>query len=107
MPATFDTTGGACLASKPGLNYRPICVIQHGRLITNSPIALREPMRFNRKTSAEFSVVETAVLRALGVDQFDFQRTGERETVVPARVLEQQRREAVERKRLTAAAGPS
>ena len=53
-------------------------VIQHGRLITNPPIALREPMRFNRKDSAEFSAVETAVLRALGVDRFDFQRTGER-----------------------------
>src|SRR5215217_5847396 len=80
-------------------------VIQHGRLITNPPIALREPMRFNRKDSTEFSAVETAVLRALGVDNFDFQRTGERETVVPARVLEQQRREAVERERLTAAGG--
>jgi hypothetical protein len=80
-------------------------VIQHGRLITNPPIALREPMRFNRKDSAKFSAVETAVLRALVVDRFDFQRTGERETVVPPRVLEQQRREAAERKRLAAAAG--
>ena len=82
-------------------------VIQHGRLISNPPIALREPMCFDRKDSAEFSAVETAVLRALGVDRFDFQRTGERETVVPTRVLEQQRREAAERKRLAAAGGPS
>jgi Phytanoyl-CoA dioxygenase (PhyH) len=82
-------------------------VIQHGRLITNPPIALREPMRFNRDDSAEFSAVEAAVLRALGVDRFEFQRTGERENVVPARVLEQQRREAAERERLAAAGGLS
>ena len=64
-------------------------------------------MRFTPKNSAEFSAVETAVLRALGVDHFDFLRTGERETVVPARVLEQQRREAAERMRLAAAGGLS
>ena len=80
-------------------------VIQHGRLITNPPIVLREPMRFNRESSAEYSAVELAALGALGVDRFDFQRTGERETVVPARVLEQQRREAAERERLAAAGG--
>jgi hypothetical protein len=77
-------------------------VIQHGRLITNPPIALREPMRFNRENRAEFSPVELAVLRALRVDRFDFQPTGERERVVPERVLEQHRREAAERDRLAA-----
>jgi hypothetical protein len=64
-------------------------------------------MRFNRKNSAAFSAVETSVLRGLGLDRFDFQRTGERETVVPPRVLEQQRREAAERKRLPTAGDPS
>jgi hypothetical protein len=75
-------------------------VIKHGRLITNPPITLREPMRFDRDPSAS-SPVERAVLHGLGVDRFDFQRTGERELVVPERVLEQQRRQAAEAERLS------
>ncbi len=79
-------------------------VIQHGRLITNPPIALREPLRFDREDGA-YSAVEQAVLRGLGVDRFTFQRTGERETVVPERVLAQQSREAAEAARLAGAGG--
>jgi hypothetical protein len=75
-------------------------VLRDGRLITNPPITLREPMRFDRTDPGEFSAVERAVLDGLGVDRLDFRRTGERETVVPARVLEQQRREAAEAQRL-------
>ena len=78
-------------------------VIKHGRLITNPPIALREPMHFDRADPGEYSAVERAVLHGLGVDRFAFQRTGERELVVPERVLAQQRREAVETERLAAA----
>ena len=78
-------------------------VIKHGRLITNPPITLREPMQFDRPDPGEHSPVERAVLQALGVATFDFQRTGERETVVPERVLEQQRRDAAEARRLAAA----
>jgi hypothetical protein len=78
-------------------------VIKHGRLITNPPIALRVPMHFDRSDPSEHSPVERAVLHALDVDRFDFQRTGEREMVVPERVLEQQRREAAEAQRLAAA----
>jgi hypothetical protein len=77
-------------------------VIQQGRLITNPPIALRQPMQFDREDPASFSAVERAVLRGLGVDRFSFERTGERETVVPERVLAQQRREAAETERLAA-----
>ena len=79
-------------------------VIKHGRLITNPPITLREPMQFDRADPNELSPVERAVLRGLGVERFDFQRTGERELVVPERVLEQQRREAAETERLRASA---
>jgi len=75
-------------------------VIGHGRLITNPPIALREPLRFDRADADEHSPVERAVLRGLGVDRFVFRRTGEREQVVPERVREQQRREAAEAERL-------
>jgi ectoine hydroxylase-related dioxygenase (phytanoyl-CoA dioxygenase family) len=75
-------------------------VIKHGRLITNPPIALCEPMNFARADGSEHSTVERAVLNGLGVDTFDFKPTGERELVVPKRVLEQQRREAAEAQRL-------
>src|SRR4051812_7635294 len=75
-------------------------VIKHGRLITTPPIALRQPMKFDRKDATSFSAVELAVLRGLGVDRFSFERTGERETVVPERVLAQRRREAAETERL-------
>jgi hypothetical protein len=78
-------------------------VIKHGRLITNPPITLREPMQFDRADPREQSAVERAVLHGLGVDRFAFQRTGERELVVPERVIEQQRREAAEAERLAAA----
>jgi hypothetical protein len=81
-------------------------VIKHGRLITNPPIALRQPMHFDRTRPSEHSPVERAALYALGVDRFDFQRTGEREIVVPERVLEQQRREAAEAQRLREAGIP-
>ena len=82
-------------------------VINHGRLITNPPIALREPMQFDREDARSFSAVELAVLRGLGVDRFRFERTGEREEVVPERILAQQRREAVETARLAAAGAPT
>lgn len=75
-------------------------VIKHGRIITNPPITLREPLRFDRDSAADFSAVEAAVLRGLGVDRYDFRRTGEREAVVPQRVLDQRARDADEAKRL-------
>jgi hypothetical protein len=78
-------------------------VIKHGRLITNPPIALRRPMNLDPDDPSELSAVERAVLHGLGEDRFDFQRTGERELVVPERVLVQQRREAAEAARLAAA----
>jgi hypothetical protein len=77
-------------------------VIRHGRLITNPPIVLREPMRFDRADPADLSPVESAVLHGLGVDTYVFQRTGERELVVPERVRQQQARAALEAQRLAA-----
>lgn len=75
-------------------------VIKHPRLITNPPIALREPMRFDRDDPSEFSPVERAVLRGLGVQRYDFRPTGEREAVVPQRVVDQRARDAAEAERL-------
>ena len=78
-------------------------VIRHGRMISNPPIALRAPMQFDRADPRTFSAVESAVLRGLGVERLEFTPAGPRESVVPQRVLDQQRRERDETRRLAAA----
>lgn len=52
------------------------------RFITNPPVSLREPMQFDRINPADFSPVELAILRGLGVDRLDFQPTAPRERIV-------------------------
>ena len=47
-------------------------VLGVSRIITNPPLALREPMNFNRPDPDDFSLVEQAVLRGLGVGRLDF-----------------------------------
>jgi hypothetical protein len=61
------------------------------RFITNPPVSLIEPLQFNREEVQDFSPVELAVLHALGVERFDFHATHERERIVPARVLKEQK----------------
>jgi ectoine hydroxylase-related dioxygenase (phytanoyl-CoA dioxygenase family) len=73
------------------------------RFITNPPIALREPMRFDRDDPAEHSPVERAVLRALGVERLDYRPAAPREDVVPERVLRQVRMREQEEARLAEA----
>jgi hypothetical protein len=73
------------------------------RLITNPPIALREPMRFDRGDTAEHSPVERAVLRALGVERLDYRPAAPREDVVPERVLRQERMREEQEARLAEA----
>ena len=70
------------------------------RFITNPPIALKEPMNFNRENPAEFSLVERAVLDGLGVERLDFQPTAPRERVVPERVRRQEKMRQEEQARL-------
>ena len=48
------------------------------RFITNPPVALKEPMNFNRENPADYSPVERAVLHALGVEKLDYKIEGER-----------------------------
>jgi hypothetical protein len=48
------------------------------RFITNPPVALREPMNFNRENPADYSPVERCVLHALGVEKLDYHIEGER-----------------------------
>ena len=75
------------------------------RVITNPPVALKKPMQFRRSDPAEYSLVERAVLRGLGVGEhegFDFQPTAPRERVVPERVRIQQQMLEEEKKRMKA-----
>lgn len=78
-------------------------VLGVGRVITNPPLALREPMNFNRPGPDDFSLVERAILRGLGVDRLDFLPAAPRESVIPDRVRRQQARAAEENARLAAA----
>ncbi|HLK56430.1 MAG TPA: hypothetical protein VKU00_07690 [Chthonomonadaceae bacterium] len=61
-------------ASSQNLSGKP-------RFLTNPPIVLKEPMNFNREIPDDFSPVEQAVLRGLGVERLDFQPAGPRERV--------------------------
>jgi hypothetical protein len=78
-------------------------VLGVSRIITNPALALREPMNFNRADAEDFSLVEEAVLLALGVDRLDFVPTAPRESVVPDRVRRQRARAVAENARLAAA----
>jgi len=63
------------------------------RFITNPAVRIKEPMQFNRENPDDHSLVEQAVLNALGVDRLDWQPTAERERVHP-------KREQIQRKML-------
>jgi len=58
------------------------------RLITNPPVALKQPFCYDREDGA-YSVVEQCVLDALGVDRFAFGPTTARRRLVPPRIREQ------------------
>lgn len=75
------------------------------RFMTNPPIHLAEPMEFNRPDPAEFSPVEMAVLRGLGVERLDFKLEGERRENVPERVRRQREMLAKEKARLSGKEG--
>lgn len=53
------------------------------RFIANNAVVLKEPMCFDRSDPAQYSLVELAVLRALGVDRLDFRPTRERMAIQP------------------------
>lgn len=78
-------------------------VLGVARVITNPPLALRQPMNFNRAEPGDFSLVERAVLRGLGASRLDFAPSAPRQDVVPERVSSQRARAAAEDARLGAA----
>jgi len=76
-------------------NHRP-----EARFMINPNVALRESMRFDRRSDhSTYSPVETAVLRALGVDHYDFKPAAPRQKIVPFRIAWQQKLLEEERKR--------
>jgi hypothetical protein len=74
------------------------------RFITNPAVNLKAPMEFDRPNPDEFSLVERAVLRGLGVDRYDYRPTGQRERIVPERVKRQQAMLEAEKARLASKA---
>jgi hypothetical protein len=81
-------------------NHRP-----EARLMINPPAELKEIMRFDRRSDGSvYSPMEQAVLRALGVEHYDFQPTAPRRKIVPqGRLARDQVLLAKERERLAAA----
>ncbi|HEY7485194.1 MAG TPA: phytanoyl-CoA dioxygenase family protein [Streptosporangiaceae bacterium] len=75
-------------------------VLRVPRYITNPPVHLAAPMRFDRPDPSEFSLVELAILRGLGVERYEFTPAAPREEVVPERVRRQERMKAEEQARL-------
>ncbi|KAG6889360.1 hypothetical protein C0995_001425 [Termitomyces sp. Mi166 len=70
------------------------------RIITNPPVALREPFNFARPDPKQYSLVELKTLKALGVDQLNYKITTERRKIVPARVATQNKVLEEEKQRL-------
>ena len=73
------------------------------RFITNPCISLKEPMDFNPQDPADFSPIEQAVLKGLGIERLDYQITGERKRLTPEREKRQQQMLEEQQKRLEAA----
>jgi hypothetical protein len=73
------------------------------RVITNPPVSLKEPFRFDRKDSSEYSTVERKTLSALGKDSLEgWKITYGRDKIVPERVKRQQAMKLEEQARLHA-----
>ena len=64
------------------------------RIISNPVSYLKLPMNFNRENPANFSLVERAVLKGLGVEKYNFQPTGSRERIVPQREINERKMKA-------------
>ncbi|HLA43045.1 MAG TPA: phytanoyl-CoA dioxygenase family protein [Aggregatilineales bacterium] len=70
------------------------------RFMTNPPVTLKEPMNFNRENPADFSPLELAVLRGLGVERLAFEPTAPRREHVPPRIAKQRQMLEEEQARL-------
>lgn len=68
------------------MSFRP-----EPRIITNPPVALREPFNFDRQDGSAYSLVEQKTLRSLGQPEglSGWKISGERKLIVPERVKRQ------------------
>lgn len=74
--------------------------LRNVRIITNPPVAVKEPFNFDR-ADGNYSLVEQTTLRALGKDRLEgWKIAGPREEVVPERVRIQERMKREELRRL-------
>lgn len=67
------------------------------RFIINPALSLAEPMNFNRANKEDYSPVELAVLRGLGVDHLDFHPTTERRRIISQQARDQEKLKEAER----------
>ncbi|KAJ5689929.1 hypothetical protein N7462_004321 [Penicillium macrosclerotiorum] len=73
------------------------------RIITNPPVALKEPFNFNRDDPSQYSLVEQKTLQDLGKDRLqDWKIQGERAPVIPERLKIQEKMKEQELERLKA-----
>jgi hypothetical protein len=63
--------------------------LRRPRVITNPPVSLNEPMRFDRPEWEDHSLVEQATLRHLGMERCPFTPSALRERIVPERLRRQ------------------
>lgn len=56
------------------------------RVITNPTFRMKDPFRFSRNHTEEYSLIELKTLSLLGVDRFDYNITGNREYLNPTRI---------------------
>jgi hypothetical protein len=77
--------------------------LRRPRLITNPAVSLKAPMNLSR-ADGDYSLVEQAILRGLGVDHLNFSPTAPRERITPQREIIQKKMREEEQARLAAAA---
>jgi hypothetical protein len=74
-------------------------------IITNPPVSLREPFRFNREKPEDYSLIELKTMYSIGGEEApamfkDWKITAERQMIIPDRVRRQQKMLEEENERL-------
>jgi len=88
---TSSNVGDVFLLHPFMLHTWSINASSRARFIINPPVKLREPMCFARPAPEQHSPVERAVLRALGVDRYEFVLAHPREAIVPERLAREKK----------------
>lgn len=80
------TVGDVLLLHPFVLHSKSVNALPTPRFLINPPVKLVEPLCFSRSAGDPYSLVELAILRALGTDRFEFVPAAPRQAVVPARL---------------------